>query len=109
MIANATISYSGGSHNGDHQFQRYLDALRGFRNLQRVTAVAAGYLSSTQQNVTVTLVATTAVKLYLSTIDRNDPGTLINTVRCGIASATISDSGELQPQTTNARGATVKA
>ena len=104
VIANATISYSGGSTTATTNSSGSY-TLSVASGTYSVTAVAAGYLSSTQQNVTVATGGTTTVNFSLVPSTGTISGTVINTVGAGIASATISYSGGATTATTNSSGA----
>jgi hypothetical protein len=103
-IANATISYSGGSATATTNASGAytLDVAPGTYS---VTATATGYQAAMQQNVTVTAGATTPVNFTLVFSTGTIAGTVTNAFGLPVRKATISYSGGSATATTNARGA----
>jgi hypothetical protein len=103
-IANATVSYSGGTATGTTNSSGAY-TLSVAPGTYSVIAVAAGYMSSTQQNVSVSSGVITTANFSLTPSTGTISGTVINSVGAGIASATVSYSAGTATATTNSSGA----
>jgi hypothetical protein len=102
-IANATVSYSGGSATAN------TNASGGYTlnvapGTYSVTASAVGYQSSTQSNVTVTIGTTTTATFSLVQLIGTISGTVTNSAGAAISGATVSYSGGSTTATTNSSG-----
>ena len=102
-IANATVSYSGGSATAN------TNATGGYTlnvapGTYSVTASVAGYQSSTQSNVTVSVGTTTTANFSLIQLVGTISGTVTNSAGAAISGATVSYSGGSTTATTNAAG-----
>jgi len=103
-IANATVSYSGGSTTATTNSSGAY-TLSVAPGTYSVIATATGYQSSTQSNVTVTSGASTAINFSLSQTVGTISGTVSNSTGTAIANATVSYSGGSTTATTNSSGA----
>src|SRR5579862_8691712 len=103
-IANATVSYSGGSTTAT------TNASGGYTlsvapGTYSVTATAANYQSSTQTGITVNSGASTTANFSLTQNVGTIAGTVTSSTGTPLANATVSYSGGSTTATTNASGA----
>ena len=103
-IANATVSYSGGSTTATSNSSGGY-TLSVAPGTYSVTAGASGYVSSTQANISVTMGSTATVNFSLAQSIGTISGTVTNATGAGIANATVSYSGGSTTATTNSSGA----
>jgi uncharacterized membrane protein len=102
-LANATVSYSGGSATATTNSGGAY-TLSVAPGTYSVTASATGYQSSTQSNVIVSIGATTTANFSLVQLIGTISGTVTNSAGAAISGATVSYSGGSPTATTNAAG-----
>ena len=103
-IANATVSYSGGSTTATTNSSGAY-TLSVAPGTYSVTASAAGYQPSTQQNVSVTSGFTATTNFSLSPLIGTISGTVTSSTGAVIPNATVSYSGGSTTATSNSSGA----
>ncbi len=102
-LANATVSYSGGSATATTNSGGAY-TLSVAPGTYSVTASATGYQSSTQSNVIVSIGATTTANFSLVQLVGTISGTVTNSAGAAISGATVSYSGGSTTATTNSSG-----
>ncbi len=102
-IANATVSYSGGSTTATTNASGAF-TLNVAPGTYSVTASASGYQNSTQSNVTVSIGTTAIANFSLLQLIGTITGTVTNSAGAAIAGATVSYSGGSATAISNSAG-----